>query len=90
MKKIYMFAVIVFILTLKPIVTTASEYLNLHIFPAKLYINFAEEKVPEGQYLLNYEGTSYVPLRFIAEKLGYGVDYDDRSNTIQVFPSSDF
>ena len=37
--------------------------------------------LPEGYSILNYQGRTYVPTRFVAEALGAQVEWKDRKST---------
>ncbi|MEI7028165.1 stalk domain-containing protein [Paenibacillus sp. y28] len=54
---------------------SASEAVQAIIFPMKVSVNQAEQRLPEGTGILNYNNKTYVPLRFFAESLGAAVDY---------------
>lgn len=82
--KAWIIAAIALVILLVPVYSRATEFLELRVFPAKLYINFEEKKLPDGQYLLNYQGDTYAPLRFIAEELNYSIGYEEKYNSILI------
>lgn len=54
----------------------ASDVLNVVLFPAKLIINGEPVTMSDG-VILNYNGSAYVPVRFVAESLNARVGYVD-------------
>lgn len=46
--------------------------------------NGIKEKVPDGYSILIYQDRTYVPARFVAEKLGADVKWDDANKTVQI------
>jgi hypothetical protein len=61
----------------------ASDTIQAYLFPAKFVIN-GETKNLDGYDTLNYKGSTYVPIRFIAESMGSKVAYEDATKTITV------
>ncbi|WP_217556721.1 stalk domain-containing protein [Paenibacillus sp. GbtcB18] len=62
----------------------ASENIQAYLFPVKFIIN-GEDKTPSGSIeTLNYNGSAYVPVRYLAESLGSAVIYDNPSQTITI------
>ncbi|KRE92173.1 hypothetical protein ASG89_33525 [Paenibacillus sp. Soil766] len=63
----------------------ASDTIQAYLFSAKFVIN-GETKNPSdsGYQTLNYDGHTYVPIRYIAENMGSTVAYDEESKTITV------
>jgi hypothetical protein len=47
-------------------------------------MNHAEAVMPEEAPILNYNGTAYAPLRFVAENLGATVNYDEENQSISI------
>lgn len=70
----------------------ASESVQTSLFPAFFKINGQNASLDKEYAVLNYQGHAYVPVRFIAEKLGAFVDYTDQGTykdiTINHFPSN--
>lgn len=71
----------------------ASESVQTYLFSAFFNINGQNVPLDDKEYaVLNYQGHAYVPVRFIAEKLGAFVDYTDQGTykdiTINHFPSN--
>ncbi len=62
----------------------ASDTIQAYLFPAKYVINGEEKSIGEEYASFNYNGHTYVPIRYIAENLGAAVVYDDASKTITV------
>lgn len=67
--------------------------IKVQMLPLKYYFDGVQKGSSDGQYFNGsknvplgfvYEGTTYVPLRFVAEALGKVVGWDARSNTIWV------
>lgn len=48
----------------------------------KFIFNGVQKQVPDGYAVLNYEGRTYVPTRFIAEQMGADVDWDAKKETV--------
>lgn len=61
----------------------ASNTIQAYLFSAKFVIN-GQDKTPPGDQVLNYNGSVYVPVRYVAENLGETVAYDDVSKTITI------
>lgn len=57
---------------------------ELNLFPVAFKFNDKTVSLEENYVSLNYEGHTYVPLRFIAENLGALVSYDSRSGTVSI------
>lgn len=49
-----------------------------------LHMNGETATLPAGYEILNYDGHVYVPLRYMAERMGAAVSYDERSRTVSV------
>ncbi len=54
--------------------------------PVKYFFDGVEKKAPDKQQGINYNGTTYVPLRFVAESLGQQVRYDSKQGSIYISP----
>ena len=50
----------------------------------KFNFNGVSTPAPSNQPVLNYNGYTYVPLRFVTETLGGQTSYDDSSKTVSV------
>ncbi|WP_103996122.1 stalk domain-containing protein [Paenibacillus sp. UNC499MF] len=62
----------------------ASESIQAYLFPVKFVIN-GENKTPNGPVeTLNYNGSAYVPIRYLAESMDSAVIYDHPSKTITI------
>lgn len=62
----------------------ASDEIRAVLFPVTIQFN-GETKDPGSRYsILNYEGHTYVPLRFMAENLNAGALYDAQSRKVSV------
>lgn len=65
-------------------VVSASDTIQAYLFPVKFMFN-GEIQEPSDEYVtLNYNGHTYVPLRFIAENMGAGVEFEDESKTVVI------
>ncbi|MBP1153811.1 MULTISPECIES: stalk domain-containing protein [unclassified Paenibacillus] len=62
----------------------ASDEIQALLFPVKFQFNGASQEVGSRFSVLNYEGHTYVPLRFMAENLGAGAVYDAKTRTVSV------
>lgn len=58
--------------------------IGVNFLPLKFYIDGSEKRLPEGQQSFVYQGTTYVPLRFVSEALGKKVGYDAPSYSVYV------
>jgi opacity protein-like surface antigen len=68
----------------------AADAVRAVLFPVKYVINH-EAKQPDPEYVtLNYNGRTYVPVRFVAENLGARVNYDENSRTVIINGSNVF
>ncbi|EFI70127.1 hypothetical protein JIN86_15490 [Lysinibacillus sp. HST-98] len=52
--------------------------------PINYYVDKVEKVPPEGQSGFNYQGTIYVPMRFIAESLGEEVTWDGKTKSVYI------
>lgn len=52
--------------------------------PINYYVDKVEKVPPEGQAGFNYQGTIYVPMRFIAESLGEEVTWDGKTKSVYI------
>ncbi|SFM16851.1 Copper amine oxidase N-terminal domain-containing protein [Paenibacillus sp. 1_12] len=88
MRKFVMGAVVGSILSLSTVVV-ASDSIQTVLFPAYFTINGQHAETNKDSPVLNYNGQTYVPARFIAEQLGAFVDYNDDYKEIIInhFPS---
>ncbi|MDF2923924.1 MAG: hypothetical protein K0R57_2838 [Paenibacillaceae bacterium] len=55
----------------------AADFIQAALYPIKLVINGEEQKLPEEYSILNYNGHTYVPLRFITENVGGKVGFKE-------------
>lgn len=63
----------------------AADSIQAYLFPVKFVID-GETKNPKdaGYETINYNGSTYVPIRFIAESMGTKIAYEDATKTITV------
>ncbi|WP_312129439.1 stalk domain-containing protein [Lysinibacillus capsici] len=52
--------------------------------PINYYVDKVEKVPPEGQAGFNYQGTIYVPMRFIVESLGEEVTWDGKTKSVYI------
>ncbi|CAG7653585.1 stalk domain-containing protein [Paenibacillus allorhizosphaerae] len=62
----------------------AADEIRAMLFPVKFQFNGESRDTGSRFAVLNYEGHTYVPVRFMTENLGAGVSYDKDSGTISV------
>ncbi|QAY66361.1 stalk domain-containing protein [Paenibacillus protaetiae] len=58
--------------------------IEVNFLPLKYYFDGVEKKAPDDQKGFTYKGTTYVPLRFVAESLSKKVGYDGKTTSIYV------
>jgi hypothetical protein len=74
------------LLLLLPFRTTASDILQTVLFQVKIFINEEETPLDSHYTIMNYKGHAYVPIRFISEKLGAFVGYNEQTSEIYIDP----
>jgi hypothetical protein len=62
----------------------ASDEIRALLFPVKFQFNGESRETGSRFAVLNYEGHTYVPVRFMADNLGAGASYDKVTGTISV------
>lgn len=64
----------------------ATSATNIKVFfqPLKYYFDGVEKKAPDDQQGFVYNGTTYVPLRFVSESFGKKIGYDGPTSSIYV------
>lgn len=62
----------------------ASNDIQALLFPVKFQFNGEGKELGSRFSVLNYEGHTYVPLRFVAENLGAGAVYDAKAGLVSV------
>ncbi|CAM4322347.1 copper amine oxidase N-terminal domain-containing protein [Paenibacillus alkaliterrae] len=60
----------------------ASVTISMKSVKAKLVFDGKEKVLPAGQILFNYNGSIYVPLRFLAESAGTDIGWDPATKTV--------
>ncbi|WP_187274536.1 ankyrin repeat domain-containing protein [Paenibacillus sp. N3.4] len=65
-------------------VAFASETIQAYLFSGHIKINGQEKTLSHGANILNVEGTTYVPIRYVSENLGINVGYDEQTKTIDL------
>lgn len=76
-------AAVLFVILL-PHSANTSNVLETTLFPVRLTVNDARVEISPALPILNYEGTTYVPLRNVVEHLKGGVYYEPSDNSVQV------
>lgn len=56
----------------------------------KFKFDGVEKQLPAGYSVLNYQGRTYVPARFVAEQLGAKVDWDAATSTVLITSSGKY
>lgn len=56
--------------------------INVNFLPLKFFVNGEEISTLPGQQPFVFNGRTYVPLRFLAESLGCGVDWDRVTSSV--------
>ncbi|WJH36619.1 copper amine oxidase N-terminal domain-containing protein [Paenibacillus sp. CC-CFT747] len=62
----------------------AADTIPAYWFPATFEVNGQTKEIGSEYTVLNYNGHSYVPIRFAAESLGLGIRYIDNTNVISI------
>ncbi|MDF2649926.1 MAG: copper amine oxidase-like protein [Paenibacillus sp.] len=83
MKKIIIGAVLGFTISASSI-AFASESIQALLFAVKFQFNGQGVEIGEEYKVLNYDGHTYVPIRFVAENIGAAIDYDTDNETIVI------
>lgn len=60
----------------------ASDSIQAFLYSVKYIINGKADETPIGYQTLNYDGHAYVPLRYISEKMGTAIVFDDDTKSI--------
>lgn len=63
---------------------TSATSIDVYFQPLKYFFDGVEKKAPAEQQGFIYQGTTYVPLRFVSESLGKEVGYDGATTSIYV------
>ena len=61
-----------------------NKTIEVTYLPLKYFFDGVQKQPPEGQSGFVYNGTTYVPLRFIGETLGQEVGWDGKSYSIYI------
>lgn len=67
-----------------PTVSIASNGIQASLFPIKLIFNGKEQSVSKEYKVLNVDGHTYLPARFIVEKMEGGIKYNSKNKTIEI------
>ncbi|MCZ8515715.1 stalk domain-containing protein [Paenibacillus filicis] len=62
----------------------AADDIRAVLFPVQIEFNGVTKDLGSGYAVLNYDGHTYVPLRFMAENLGAGALYDAANKKVSV------
>ncbi|WP_167670370.1 stalk domain-containing protein [Paenibacillus tianmuensis] len=66
-------------------VASSSDSIRAHLFPRSIYFNNQPTNKQNGGFeILNYNGSVYVPIRYIAENMGGKVHYDEAKKDIYI------
>ncbi|PWV95698.1 copper amine oxidase-like protein [Paenibacillus cellulosilyticus] len=65
-------------------VSYASDLVQAHLSNGAIYINNEKKELPSGQSVMNVNGSTYVPIRFISEQLHNIVGYDAQSKSVYI------
>ncbi|MGE4283040.1 MAG: stalk domain-containing protein [Clostridia bacterium] len=65
-------------------VVFASTGIEVEFLPLKYFFDGVEKTPPSEQKGFVYKGTTYVPIRFIAESLGKGVTWEGETSSIYI------
>lgn len=84
-KKMFIVLSLIGLLLITGVVYAAgSQKVEVTLKDLKFYFNGVEKTIPAGQGSFTYQGTTYVPLRFVAESLGKEVVWDEKKLTIRI------
>lgn len=83
MKKVILGIIIGFLLSLTTTIY-ASNAINAILIQAKIIINGEQKDLPSKMPIFSYNGSTYVPLRYLAENMDATVGYDSNTTTITV------
>jgi hypothetical protein len=67
-----------------PGICYAATSIQVHFMPLTFYFDGVKKELPSGQKAFIYNGSTYVPLRFMAKSLGKEVSYNSKTNSIIV------
>jgi hypothetical protein len=62
----------------------ASDTIQAYLFPIRYEFNGQTKQLDSEYTTLNYNGHTYVPVRFVAESMGANVGYDGNTQTISI------
>lgn len=65
-------------------VALAASKIDVEFLPLKYFINGEQKFPPVGEQGFIYNGRTYVPLRFLAESLGYDVKWNGADSSIHI------
>jgi hypothetical protein len=65
----------------------AADAVKAYLFPVTIQFQGVAKELGSRFAILNYEGHTYVPLRYMAEHLGAGAFYDQESKVVSVEPA---
>ena len=69
-----------------PSLTSAADHQTIvaNVTTNRLYIDGVQQELSPGYEMLEYNWRNYVPIRFVAEKLGAHVDYDADEDAVRI------
>lgn len=62
----------------------ASDEVRAVLFPVTFEFDGKAQELDARYQVLNYEGNTYVPIRFVAENLGAGASYDPQARKVSI------
>ncbi|PZE19866.1 stalk domain-containing protein [Paenibacillus xerothermodurans] len=68
----------------------AADTIQAYLYPVKVIFNGEEQKIPEESSVINYNNQAYVPLRFVSEKIGATVGYQEGATVEETKITLDF
>jgi len=85
-KAVLVFSILIAVVLLTGVAYSAGFTKNIEVtfYPLKYYFDGVQRQAPDGQSGFIYNGTTYVPLRFVSEALGKEVGWEGSSYSIYV------
>jgi len=83
LKKFFLGFILGIILSVTATAYASDTFNSIVQFPVKYIFNGQEITLDDEYVTLNYNGHTYVPIRFMTENMGATVDYDEKTQTIK-------